>query len=263
MNADPQDKAALVAEFDRRGRLIRPASSPPEGNTSAAGLSAANRPALRLRVAFVVLALSAWFATQALIGRRQFDDAGIGDLVHQWTAVPHDYLLTHPRAANALLIASSGVIDALGIFLLASAIFGPSLRPFLALLMLFALRQSCQLLCSLPAPEAMIWRSPGVPSLLVTYGVSTDLFFSGHTGLAVLGALELSQFGKRWLSALGVLIALFEAGTVLILRAHYTMDVFTGAVTALVAYAAARQLAPHCDRWLARRGRRVHSIREK
>jgi len=45
----------------------------------------------------------------------------------------------------------------------------------------------------------------------------------GATGI-VGGSLPL---------ALGAALALFEAGTVLILRSHYTMDVFTGALAAL------------------------------
>ena len=39
--------------------------------------------------------------------------------------------------------------------------------------------------------------------------------------------------------------------TVLVLRAHYTMDVFTGAVTALWVWTAASAIAPGLDRWLA------------
>jgi hypothetical protein len=51
-------------------------------------------------------------------------------------------------------------------------------------------------------------------------------------------------------------IALFEAATVLILRAHYTMDVFTGAVTALLVSQLAAWIAPRCDAALARWGRK-------
>jgi PAP2 superfamily C-terminal len=69
----------------------------------------------------------------------------------------------------------------------------------------------------------------------VTYGVSNDYFFSGHTAIAVLAVIEIARLGRRWLTTLGVLIALFEIATVLILRAHYTMDVFTGIVTGLYA----------------------------
>jgi hypothetical protein len=205
-----------------------------------------------LRIAFVAAGLAAWFGTQALIGKRSFPERNVGDAVHLWTAPLHDYLIDHPRAANALLITSSAVIDLVGVSLLCLAIFGKSVRPFLGLLMLFILRQACQGLCSLPAPDEMIWHKTAVPTLLVTYGVSTDLFFSGHTGLAVLGGVELAGTKRRSLLWLGVGIAVFEAATVLVLRAHYTMDVFTGAVTALLVAHVAARIAPSCDAALAR-----------
>jgi hypothetical protein len=205
-----------------------------------------------MRLAFVAVGLAAWFGSQSLIGKRPFPDGTIGDAIHVWTDPLHDYLIDNPRAASALLITSSGVVDLVGVSLLLLSIFGKSVRPFLGLLILFALRQICQGLCALPAPDEMIWHKTGVPTLLVTYGVSTDLFFSGHTGLAVLGAVELARTKKRALAALGICIAVFEAAAVLVLRAHYTMDVFTGAVTALLVAQLAAAIAPRCDKALAR-----------
>jgi hypothetical protein len=210
-----------------------------------------------LRGLLIALGLGAWFLTQSLIGQRQLpanglSDGGVGDAVHQWTAPLHDALVAHPKAADALLIVSSAVIDVVGVWLLLSALFGRTIRPFLGLLLLFALRQICQALCALPAPPGMIWHATGVPTLLVTYGVANDLFFSGHTGLAVLAAVELARTGRKGLTALGVLIACFEATAVLILRAHYTMDVFTGAVAALFVAQVAARWAPALDRALAR-----------
>ena len=85
----------------------------------------------------------------------------------------------------------------------------------------------------------------------MTYHVATDFFFSGHTGIAVLGAVELARWGgQRWLY-LGLAIVVFEATTVLLLRAHYTMDVFTGAVAARYASILAARIAPWCDARLA------------
>ena len=214
--------------------------------------SASPRPPWVAHLAFVVLGLVAWFWTQSLIGHRAFPAGNIGDGLHRLTNPMHQYLVQNDAVANGLLIISSALIDTLGIFLLASGIFGPSIRPFLALLMLFALRQICQALCALPPPDQMIWRNPGFPSLLVTYGVANDLFFSGHTAIAVLGAIELSRLGRRWLALAGIAIALFEAITVLVLRAHYTMDVFTGAVTALLVSMVAVRLAPAMDSQIVR-----------
>src|ERR1035438_6057008 len=108
------------------------------------------------RLCLVVLALAAWFWTQSLIGQRAIPGKVIGDGLHALTAPAHQYLLDHPRAANGLLITSSAGIDLFAFFLLGRAVFGPTLRPFVGLLLLFALRQICQALCALPPPEEMI-----------------------------------------------------------------------------------------------------------
>ena len=65
---------------------------------------------------------------------------------------------------------------------LGSAIFGESIRPYVGLVLVFALRQICQMLCPLPAPSGMVWRYPGVPAVLVTYGTANDLFFVRNHG---------------------------------------------------------------------------------
>jgi hypothetical protein len=146
---------------------------------------------------------------------------------------------------------SSALIDALGLFLLARWLFGGSVRPFLGLFLLMALRQVMQAICALPPPPNMIWRYPGFPSLLVTYHVANDFFFSGHTAIAVFGAIEVSRLRRNWLTALAVLIVGFEVATVLVLRAHYTMDVFTGIVAALWVAHFSERVSPRIDQLIS------------
>jgi PAP2 superfamily protein len=211
-------------------------------------------PQIALRAARVLLiaaGLAGWFWTQRILAARSFPAGRISDRIHEWTAPWNRYLLEHPSAADRLLVASSAIIDALGLFLLGSAVFGATVRPFLGLLLLFGLRQVCQGLTALPAPEGMIWRDPGFPSLLVTYRTASDLFFSGHTAIAVYGGVELARQGGPGLAALGAAVAAFEAATVLVVRAHYTMDVFTAIVVALWAAGVAGAVAPTADRLLA------------
>ncbi len=203
---------------------------------------------LRLVVTAVVLGL--WFWTQSLLGARIAPTNGIGDAVHNWTAGLNSYFLQNPGTANALLIVSSALIDALGLFLLARWLLGGTVRPFLGLFLLMALRQVMQAICALPPPPNMIWHYPGFPSFLVTYHVANDFFFSGHTAIAVFGAIELSRLRRTWLTVLAILIACFELATVLILRAHYTMDVFTGLVAALWVAHFAELVSPRLDRLL-------------
>lgn len=212
-------------------------------------------PVIAVRVGLVVAGIGLWFWTQAVLGKRVpkvAHEVPLTDGIHELTARFHHRYATNVAAGNRLLIASSLVIDLLGAYILGTAIFGQSIRPYLGLVMVFALRQICQMLCPLPAPAGMVWRYPGVPAILVTYGTANDLFFSGHTAIAVYGAATLAgHWGPTGL-ALGLAVAFFEAITVLILRAHYTMDVFTGIVCALWVYTLSGSLAPHVDALIAR-----------
>ncbi len=204
---------------------------------------------LRLLVTGMVLAL--WFWTQSLIGARSAPGSAIGDGLHNLTAGLNSYFAQNPGAANALLVVSSALIDALGLFLLGRWLFGGSVRPFLGLFLLMTLRQLIEAVCALPPPPNMIWHYPGFPSLLVTYHVANDFFFSGHTAIAVFGALELTRFGRKWITVSAALIVVFEISTVLILRAHYTMDVFAGIVAAISIANLSERISPRLDRLIS------------
>jgi hypothetical protein len=55
---------------------------------------------------------------------------------------------------------------------------------------------------------------------------------------------------------------MFEIVTVLLLRAHWTLDVFTGAIAAMYVARLSRYLGPQCDAWLERlSGGRKSAIR--
>ena len=203
-----------------------------------------------LRAGFVAVALMLWFWTQHLISRKRPTGNRVGDRLHDWSTPLHSWLTANPSAANRTLIITSALIDLFGLYLLGSAIFGPTLRPFVAILIVFFIRQVCQALFTLPTPPGTIWRYPGFPSLLVTYGTSNDLFFSGHTAISVLGVIELSHAAPVWLAVLGVIVAAVEAATVIVLRAHYTMDVVAALFIAWGAYAIAQHVAPLIDVWL-------------
>ncbi len=216
-----------------------------------------------LRGLLVVLGLATWFATQSAIQSREVKSSEAemaaagevllrGDALLEATRGAYDFLTADKRRAFALLIVSSLFIDVLTFFLLGRSIFGPSIRPFLGLLLLFGLRQIVQALCALPAPVGMVWEPPGFPSILVTYEVANDFFFSGHTAIAIYGAIELGRMGGWKTGLIATLLAIFLTASVILVRAHYTMDIYAGAVTALLAAAWAPRLAPPVDRLLAR-----------
>ncbi|HUI42041.1 MAG TPA: phosphatase PAP2-related protein [Terriglobia bacterium] len=214
--------------------------------------SARKGGALALRILVTAIAIGAWFGTQALIGSRSLPSSGIGDGLLTLTAPLNHYLVQHPGAANALLIVSSGFVDLMALFLFGEWIVGRSVRPLLGLAILLGLRQLMEALCALPAPQNIIWHYPGFPSLLVTYNVANDFFFSAHTSIAVLAATEVARLRRRWLTMLAGIVVVFEAVAVLALRAHYTMDVFTAIVAALYVAHLSDRLSPALDRRFAR-----------
>ena len=181
-----------------------------------------------LRLALVALLMGLWFYTQSLLGARVRRNREI------WRRVARPHCdrciagpLANPKAADRLLIVSSALVDMLGVFVLLRGVFGTSLRPLIALDI--PLRDECagvpKRLCSLPPPPGIIWRHPGFPSLLVTYKVGNDFFFSGHTAVTALAAAELARLSPV-LGAVGAVVVFLEIIVVLALRAHYTMDVF-------------------------------------
>ena len=50
--------------------------------------------------------------------------------------------------------------------------------------------------------------------------------------MAVLGAIEVARIGPLWLAITAGVLAFLEASAVIILRAHYTMDVLAAACAA-------------------------------
>lgn len=188
---------------------------------------------LAIRLLLIVCSLFLWFYTQKMIGARSIADGVIYDHFHVLTAHWNAWLHQHPKPANAILITSSFCVDAVTLFVLFYAVLGPSFMPFWGLFGLFALRQMSQASVALPVPQGIIWRDPGMPSLFVTYGVGTDFFFSGHTALAVYGAMQLSALHIPALTAVGAVIAVLQVIAVIALRAHWTMDVLAGLFAAL------------------------------
>lgn len=186
-----------------------------------------------LRVLLIAGSLVLWFLTQKMIGARKLEGGAIYDHLHVKTAGINAWLHQNPRAANAFLVASSLGVDVVTLFVLAYSIFGPTFTPFWGLFGLFALRQLSQATVALPIPEGVIWRDPGVPSLFVTYGVGNDFFFSGHTALAVYGSMVVAMLGIPALTVAAVLLAVFQVIVVILLRAHWTMDVVAGLFAAL------------------------------
>jgi hypothetical protein len=205
-----------------------------------------------LLIFLICLGIAAIFTTQYFIAKKGIPTCGITDLVQNFFLSFNQYVTDHVRLSDAILIGMSFVLDCMFLFMFVDTIITRNIRPFLTYAIFFALRQSMQFLVSLPIPPDIIWHYPGFPSLLQNYQISNDLYFSGHAGISLIAALELSSFGKRWLTIVGFTLFALESILVIALQIHYTMDVFTAIITVFCITDLSCHLAHPINRWLAK-----------
>ena len=177
-----------------------------------------------------------------------------------WTGGINEYLGSHASAADALLIAHSFLGDAVIIFLFAISIRQATVRPILPLFLLLVLRQLLQITVSLPLSSGLIWRYPGFPSLFSNYSISGDFYFSAYVGIGILGMAEAVRSRKKWPIAALFALVLFQAFADIVLRSHYTTDVYTSIVTAIAVSLASRHLYAPIERLLKQTGEGVRPL---
>jgi len=198
------------------------------------------------RIGFMVVAIGLFDWSELVVGNAGLRE-GINDGLLVFFSPANVLLNANPRLADAILIAISLLVDVAGVGLMIWSVFGKTVRPCIGLFLLYGLRQTVEMFCGMPAPEGMIWRYPGFPSLLVNYHVMNHFFFSGPTALIVYPVAELSTLPRCWVTAIGIVCILFVISALFSLRAHYTMDVFAGIVTPLFAILAASPIAKVLD----------------
>lgn len=205
-----------------------------------------------LLVFLICFGIACIFTTQYFINQKPIPDCGITDLIQNLFLPFNQYLHTHEWVRHAILILMNFLLDCMFVFMFVDTIITRNIRPFLTYALFFTLRQTMQLFVSLPLPSGIIWEYPGFPSLLQNYHVSNDLYFSGHAGISLIAALEMSSFGKRWLTCLGFAIFAAEALLVIAMQIHYTMDVYTAIITVFCITDLSCHLAHPINRWLGK-----------
>ena len=212
-----------------------------------------------LALIIVICAVSYQFS-QHLIGTRISTPCLIQDLLQFWTRDANAFLNTHQGAANALIILNSLFGDLSILMLLGVTLWRASVRSFVPLFVFIFFRQALQLLITFPPMPGMIFHDPGFPSLFVNYASDTSFYFSAFVGTNILSALERSYWKIRWVNGVGVLIVLFVAITDILLRTHYTADLYTSMIVALFAFYFTQNLSARIDHYLQKFGKLTRPI---
>lgn len=174
-----------------------------------------------------------WIYTQKQLANDHAISGEITDRLHgsHFFIKLHEYLTHNPTIARRHAIATSLLLDLhVGIMLL-NAYFYDEYKPVYIFFIGIVLRQFCQFINRLPMPKDIIWKNPNFPSVLVTYDITNDLFFSGHTFTAMCIGMNLWDSSYLAIQLYGLFIILYEAFYVLITRSHYFMDVYAAITT--------------------------------
>ena len=116
------------------------------------------------------------------------------------------------------------------------------------LLILYTTRTIMQKLYVMEVPPDMTFRYPGFPSLFVPYLATNDFFFSGHVSLPSIVAYNFNKNGNKGLAIFGVFTALYEAFMMIIVRGHYSIDLYAGFVFSYYAILLAEKICYYLDR---------------
>ena len=165
----------------------------------------------------------------------------------------NEYFNDDKTARNVILIISSLFIDILmftGLYRFVR--YGTTWRLIIAMSLFYSVRFIVQHLWYVEYPEGYNWGYPGFFSVFVPYGQTADFFYSGHVGICMMFFLEFYAVGWYIWSYYALFTLVFEAFVLIILRAHYTMDILAGVVFAHYFWILSEKYSYTVDWWLFR-----------
>lgn len=209
-----------------------------------------------IRLAIVNLCATFWFIYRHFYSKT----------IHEWTSrycfedkllreVFHDltmYISQNLNIRDILTITGSNLLDVFVVsFMFVYVLNGKSWKPFLHLGMFYALRGAIiQSVFLLEFYDTLLFANPGFPSLIVPFDRAPDFFYSGHVGCALIVGLSLHDMGYNEMFWVGLILAIYEAFVMTVLRAHYSIDVIFGLLVAHYLYFVAGKLSPWIDKMI-------------
>jgi len=204
-----------------------------------------------IRMVGIFALMKLFSTTQQILGEHD-PVTQIVDISHVYTASWNAYILEHTELATAIMIVSSLLVDLSVAYLGVVSFFSKGWRTGVAAAIVILLRQICQFTIEFPIPEGIYFQDPGFPSVFVTYDVKTDFFFSGHTSLMVVCALDIIRRNRNiFLTLLMAALCIFQMGVVLVFRFHYIPDVITALFAAFASTYLGGKIGAQLDRKFA------------
>mmetsp|Transcript_19397 Transcript_19397/g.22014 ORF Transcript_19397/g.22014 Transcript_19397/m.22014 type:complete len:273 (+) Transcript_19397:468-1286(+) len=177
----------------------------------------------------------------------------IVDKVHDYSQSWNSYVLQNSSARVFLQVSSSLCMDcALVTLALYWVLYGKSSRLIMTLASFYIIRSITQEFFIMTKPAGFYWEYPGIPSLSVPYGPSSDFFYSGHSGFLAICAFEWRACKKKLGFILCTASLLYMIGVLITFRTHYCIDIVYGVMVAHYLFIHCTTIAPHVDNSLLR-----------
>lgn len=80
--------------------------------------------------------------------------------------------------------------------------------------------------------ENYVFGNPPFYSIITPWGRAADFFYSGHTGCALILSLFILEYGHVKLFYFGLVITFIQGYVMMILKAHYSIDIIAGFIVA-------------------------------
>lgn len=219
------------------------------------------KPAWPILFIIIVAGCILSLLTENWIGSVEAPKCKIQDALQHLLAPLNTYVADHDLVSKTLIVLYSIFGDAIVLVLICCAIVQSSIRPILPLILFMVLRQTMQMLVTFPVDPGLVWPDPGFYSLFLNYHVSGDFYFSAYVGINTLGALEMRDiFHKKWLTGLIFFIAGLIILIDMVLRAHYSTDIYTSIITAVFVYLFSQQFIQPIDQFLKKLDKLSHLL---
>lgn len=185
-----------------------------------------------IKLVIVVLAIALVRALFTLKSLRWLKIRGINpsafcltDSSHLLFSQAHLVLMQTPFIRGGLQFLSSMFVDAAFVFALSTWIIGSDTgRLLYSYILFYGVRGVIQENFTFKFPAGGYWDSPGIPSLMVPYGLASDFYYSGHTGYFILLLREQLYTDKDWkMMTLLFLCMVYMVLIILLYRVHYVI----------------------------------------
>ena len=166
---------------------------------------------------------------------QSYSSVSFTDYAHDAVVNFTNFLSQHRWARSFILGFDSFLIDvcAAGVIVL-WMVYGVSKSLLFSIVIFYSIRTLGMSFCQWPLPKFIVFEDPGFPSLLVSYAMTNDLYFSGHTGIMTILVLETWLYYRSpAFFALALFALLYTVFTLAVLQAHFINDILIGFVTAV------------------------------